>query len=162
MRNAKTILALALGCAVGLLAQSIYVPVKRLTRRSWSSRPEKAHPELQKLGLHVIPPGQTEYAIIANTFPSKIGKKSSAADLTVLTTGKATVKSDDRGKFFDLCLPISDSAGRPIGITVMEIPYRSPRIPPRRWPKRPRFATKCRSRSPAKPNFSRRPRRRWL
>ena len=123
MRNAKTILALALGCAVGLLAQSIYVPVNAPHAQKLVVETEKAHPELQKLGLHVIPPGQTEYAIVANTFPSKIGKKSSAADLAVLTTGKATVKNDDRGKFFDLCLPISDAAGRSIGITVMEIPY---------------------------------------
>jgi len=84
---------------------------------------KNAHPELQKLGLHAIPPGQSDYAIIANAITSKIGKKSSAADLTVVTTGKATVKRDEAGRFFDLCLPIADSSGRPIGITVMEIPF---------------------------------------
>ncbi len=77
----------------------------------------------KKLGLHAIPPGQHDYAIVANAITSKIGKKSSAADLTVLQTGKATVKRDDAGKFFDLCLPIADSSGRPVGMTVMEIPF---------------------------------------
>ena len=32
------------------------------------------------------------------------------------------MKFDERGGFFDLCLALSDSAGRPVGITVMEIP----------------------------------------
>ncbi len=114
---------LALAGAAGLAAQSIYLPVNAPAAQKLVVQTEKTHPELQKLGLHAIPPGQPDYAIVANTFPSKIGKKSSAADLTVLTSGKATVKKDDRGKFFDLCLPISDAAGRGIGITVMEIPY---------------------------------------
>ena len=82
-----------------------------------------AHPELQKLGLHAIPPGQQDYAIIANGIPSKIGKKSSEGDLVVVKTGKPTVKNNDKGKFFDLALPVSDAAGKPIGLTVMEIPY---------------------------------------
>ena len=84
-----------------------------------------AHPELRKLGLHSAPPGQQDYAIIANTYPSKIGKQSSDADLTVVQSGKPTVKKDDRGKFFDLCLPVSDNTGKPVGIAVMEIPYES-------------------------------------
>ncbi len=123
MSNAERMLTLALAGAAGLLAQSIYVPVNAPHAQKLVVETEKAHPELQKLGLHVIPPGQTEYAIVANTFPSKIGKKSSAADLAVLTSGKAAVKNDDRGKFFDLCLPISDAEEHSIGITVMEIPY---------------------------------------
>jgi hypothetical protein len=82
-----------------------------------------AHPELQKLGLHLIPPGQQDYMIVANGIPSKIGKKSSAADLTVITSGKPTVKAVDAGKFFDLGLPVADWTGKPIGMCVMEIPY---------------------------------------
>jgi hypothetical protein len=37
------------------------------------------------------------------------------------------VNNDDRGKFFDLCLPIADATGQGIGITVMEIPYAAAR-----------------------------------
>src|SRR5262249_58278431 len=83
----------------------------------------EAHPELQKLGLHAIPPGFSDYAIIANTFPSKIGKKSSEGDLAVIKSGKPTVKAKEKGKFFDLCLPFDDAKGLRIGIIVMEIPF---------------------------------------
>lgn len=109
--------------AAALAAQAIYVPVNAPYAQDLVIATKKAHPELQKLGIHAIPPGESDYAIIANAITSKIGKKSSAADLTVVHTGKATVKRDEPGKFFDLCLPIADSSGRPIGITVMEIPF---------------------------------------
>ena len=105
-----------------LAAQSVYVPVNAPYAQRLVLAEQEAHPELQKLGLQAIPPAQQDYAIIANTFPSKIGKKSSAADLTVVKSGVPSVKFDERGGFFDLCLALSDSAGRPVGITVMEIP----------------------------------------
>lgn len=123
MASARKILTLTLAGAAGVLAQTVYVAVNAPVAQRLVVETERAHPELQKLGLHAVPPGQSEYAIIANTFPSKIGKKSSLADLAVLSSGKATVKNDDRGKLFDLCLPISDAGGHSIGITVMEIPY---------------------------------------
>src|SRR5580698_5639792 len=108
---------------VTLAAQSIYIPVNAPYAQALIVETKNAHSELQKLGLHAVPPGASDYAIVANGIPSKIGKKSSAADLAVLQTGKATVKRDEPGKFFDLCLPIADSAGHPIGMTVMEIPF---------------------------------------
>lgn len=43
----------------------------------------------------------------------------------MLTSGKSKVERNDKGKFFDLCLPISDASDHPLGITVMEIPYSS-------------------------------------
>ncbi len=120
MRKFSLLLA---ACAAPLVAQTIYIPVDAPFAQELVVATKNAHPELQKLGLHAIPPGQHDYAIVANAITSKIGKKSSAADLTVLQTGKATVKRDDAGKFFDLCLPIADSSGRPVGMTVMEIPF---------------------------------------
>jgi hypothetical protein len=109
--------------AAALAAQSVYLPVNAPYAQNLVVATKNAHPELQKLGLHAIPPGQSDYAIIASAITSKIGKKSSSADLTVMQTGKATIQRDEAGKFFDLCLPIADSAGRPIGMTVMEIPF---------------------------------------
>lgn len=83
-----------------------------------------AHPELKKLGLHAVPPGETESAIIANALPAKIGKISSPRDLTVVTTGvPAVYPHAEEGGFFDLGLPMMDASGRPIGMMVMEIPY---------------------------------------
>jgi len=116
-----TLLSAAAVAALG--AQSIYVPVNAPFAQNLVVTTKNAHPELQKLGLHAIPPGQSDYAIVANAITGKIGKKSSAADLTVVNTGKATVKRDEAGKFYDLCLPIADSSGHAIGITVMEIPF---------------------------------------
>jgi DNA-binding beta-propeller fold protein YncE len=109
--------------AAAAAAQTVYFPVNAPYAQDLVVATKNAHPELQKLGLHAIPPGQSDYAIIANAITSKIGKKSSAADLTVVRTGKAAVKRDEAGKFFDLCLPIADSSERPIGITVLEIPF---------------------------------------
>jgi hypothetical protein len=127
MRNA---ILKILGCAIStallwlpLHAASVYVPVNAPYAQDLVVKTKNAHPELQKLGLHAIPPGQPDYAIIASPITSKIGKKSSEADLSVLTSGKPTVEPNEKGQFYDLCLPISDAAGRPLGITVMEIPY---------------------------------------
>src|SRR5580692_12308068 len=94
--------------AAALAAQTIYLPVNAPYAQNLVVATKNAHAELQKLGLHAIAPGQSDYAIVANAITSKIGKKSSPADLAVLTTGKASVKRDEKGKFFDLCLPISD------------------------------------------------------
>jgi DNA-binding beta-propeller fold protein YncE len=125
MLKLLTSLVLAASVSTLLPAQTAYVPVNAPYAQDLLVATKKAHPELQKLGLHAIPPKQQDYVIIANPITSKIGKKSSQTDLAVLTSGKPAVKSDEKGKFFDLCLPISDAAGTPIGITVMEIPYTS-------------------------------------
>ena len=82
-----------------------------------------AHPELQKMGLHVIPPGGSEDSIIACSVPSKIGKKSSPADLEVEHTGKPSVKTNTEGSFYDLALPLADSGKHAIGMIVMEMRF---------------------------------------
>ena len=83
-----------------------------------------AHPEIKKLGLHTVPPGEQESCIIANPIASKIGKISSAADLTVVTSGEAAAyPHPEEGGFFDLGLPLNDAQGAAIGLMVLEIPY---------------------------------------
>jgi hypothetical protein len=42
---------------------------------------KSGHDDIVKLGLHAVRPGTTDNVIIAKITPSKIGKKSSAADL---------------------------------------------------------------------------------
>jgi hypothetical protein len=84
-----------------------------------------SHPELKKIGLHVVPPGETESCIIANPITSKIGKVSSPRDLTVVTSGQPRVyPHPEEGGFFDLGLPMFDANQRPLGLMVMEIPYK--------------------------------------
>jgi DNA-binding beta-propeller fold protein YncE len=118
-----TLLMLAAAVTAAVPAQTVYVPVNAPYAQSLVIATKNAHPELQKLGLHAIPPGEHAYAIIANPVPSKIGKESSGSDLTVISSRKPFAKSDEKGKFYDLRLPISDASGNFIGITVMEIPF---------------------------------------
>lgn len=120
-----TSLLLAAVVSAALPAQTVYVPVNAPYAQKLLIAEKNAHPELQKLGLHAIPPGQRSYAIVANPIWSKIGKLSSKADIAVITSGKPTVEANEKGKFFDLRLPISDASGNPIGLNVMEIPYGS-------------------------------------
>jgi hypothetical protein len=117
----SVMLALA-SCALTLHAQSNYIPVTAPYAETLVINTKAAHKELQKLGIHAVPPGQHDYCIIANGIPGKIGKKSSAADLTVVDAGKPTVKFNEKGKFYDLALPIADASGKQFGLTVMEIP----------------------------------------
>jgi hypothetical protein len=81
-----------------------------------------SNPGVQKMGLHVNPPNSQDNIVIANNIPSKIGKKSSAKDLRVMTSGKSTVeKVNGTSPFYDLALPLRDAAGKSIGMIVMEI-----------------------------------------
>ena len=81
--------------------------------------------EIVKLGLHAVPPGETDNVIIANITPSKIGKKSSDNDMKNLATGKPVAKKLDEDKTFDLLIPVTDAKGRDIdgGFVVMEVPF---------------------------------------
>jgi hypothetical protein len=81
-----------------------------------------AHPEVQKMGLHVAAPTTQDNVIIASNIASKIGKKSSATDMSVVHSGKPTVnKVIEPSPFYDLALPLHDAAGKSIGMIVMEI-----------------------------------------
>jgi len=81
-----------------------------------------SNPGVQKMGIHVRPPGSQDSVVIANGIPSKIGKKSSPKDLSVVTSGKSAVaKVNGASPFYDLALPLRDASGKPVGLIVMEI-----------------------------------------
>jgi hypothetical protein len=86
---------------------------------------KSGHDDIVKLGLHAVPPGTTDNVIIANITPSKIGKKSSAADLDKLAQNKPIAVRLDKDKTFDLLIPITDANGGDLdgGFVVMEVPY---------------------------------------
>jgi hypothetical protein len=120
----KTHLAAALAAVAFIAsAQSNYIPASAPYAETLIVNTKAKHKELQKLGLHAIPPGQSEYAIIANIYPEKIGKKSSAGDLKVVTGGKPSCQANDKEQFYDLKLPASDAGGKAFGLNVMEINY---------------------------------------
>jgi len=81
-----------------------------------------SNPGVQKMGLHAKPSDSQDSEVIANGLPSKVGKKSSAKDLSVLTSGKPIVaRVDAASPFYDLALPLRDASGKSIGLIVMEI-----------------------------------------
>lgn len=83
---------------------------------------EKAiHPEIQKLGLHAVPPGQTQNVIVANNLPEKIGKVSSSGDMQLVASGEPQVVKKEG--FWDTFVPLHDQAGKIIGFLVMEVPF---------------------------------------
>lgn len=87
---------------------------------------EKAmHPEIQKLGLHAVPPGQTQNVIIANNLPEKIGKVSSQNDMRLVAPGQPVAVREEQGSFFDTFVPLHDRDGKIIGFLVMEVPFRT-------------------------------------
>jgi hypothetical protein len=95
------------------LAQSIVTQVKA------------QHDDIVKLGIHAVPPGISDNVIIANITPSKVGKKSSTADLDKLAKNKPIAVRLDKSSTFDLLLPLTDAHGGDIngGFVVMEVPY---------------------------------------
>ena len=58
------LLMLAAAVTAGLPAQTVYVPVNAPYAQSLVIATKNAHPELQKLGLHAMPPGEHVYATI--------------------------------------------------------------------------------------------------
>ncbi|HTV06012.1 MAG TPA: hypothetical protein VME86_11640 [Acidobacteriaceae bacterium] len=81
------------------------------------------HPEIQKLSLHAVPPGQTVNAIIASNYPQKVGKLSSPSDLQMVASGKPKVNRIQTGGFWDTFIPLHNRNGKTIGFLVMEVPF---------------------------------------
>lgn len=105
---------------------STYMHVHAPFAQSLVTKVKAAHnDEIVKLGIHAVPPGETDNVIIANITPSKNGKKSSSADLEKLAAGKPVAVRLEKDKVFDLLIPMTDSKGRDIdgGFVVMEVPY---------------------------------------
>ncbi len=124
-RSYLAFLVVAVAAWISLTAQDTYLKVSAPFAQQLLVEAKAAHPEIKKIGLHTVPPGETHSCIIANPIVTKIGKVSSARDLTVVTSGEAKVYPHaEEGGFFDLGLPMFDSSRRPIGMMVMEIPYK--------------------------------------
>jgi hypothetical protein len=85
---------------------------------------KEQHLEVQKIGLHVVPPGLSYAVVIANNLPAKIGQKDSDNDMAVERSGQPKVVRREEGSFYDLYLPIKDASDRPVGMVTMEIPFK--------------------------------------
>jgi hypothetical protein len=76
--------------------------------------------DLVSMGIHVTPPGQVDNVIIASNIASKVGKKSSEDDMTVMSTGKPLV-SMKAEHVYDIVVPMYDASGKTIGIIGMNL-----------------------------------------
>jgi DNA-binding beta-propeller fold protein YncE len=89
-----------------------------------------AHPFLRKMGLHAVPPGEKDSVIIANGDTTRLGRKTTEGDFAAIRDGKTFCAKREDGSFYNLKLPISDAAGHPLVMLVMEIPYTAARDEP--------------------------------
>jgi DNA-binding beta-propeller fold protein YncE len=81
-----------------------------------------AHPFLRKMGLHVIPPGQSTMILIANGNATRLGIHTSPGDFAAVKDGKTYGPLIADGGFYNMKMPMFDAKGNRIGILVMEIP----------------------------------------
>ena len=58
-----------------------------------------AHPELRKMGLHAVQPGETDSVIIANGNTTRVGIKTSESDFEAVKAGTTYSKKIDDGSF---------------------------------------------------------------
>ena len=78
------------------------------------------HPEMQTIGIHLVPPGWTRDLNIAGSKPGKVGKLSADLDIEVAKSRKPSMRLTPKGAF-DMGLPLNDAAGRPVGMVVIVI-----------------------------------------
>ncbi|QHN02595.1 hypothetical protein FTO74_03820 [Granulicella sp. WH15] len=105
---------------------STYMHVSAPFAQSLVVKVKAAHDDqIVKLGIHAVPPNETDNVIIANITLSKVGKKSSDTDMQKLAGGKPVAAKIDKDKVFDLLIPMTDAKGRDLsgGFVVMEVPY---------------------------------------
>jgi hypothetical protein len=102
-----------------------YIHVSAPFAQSLTVKTKAKHPEIAKLGLHATPPSATDNAIIGSNIPSKLGKKSSPADMEKLAENKPIAVRVEKDKIYDLLLPITDAKGGDLGggFVVMEVPF---------------------------------------
>jgi len=81
-----------------------------------------AHPYLRKMGLHVIPPGQSTMILIANGNATRLSIHTSPGDFAAVKDGKTYGPLIADGRFYNMKMPMFDAKGNRIGILVMEIP----------------------------------------
>ena len=104
---------------------STYMHVNAPLAQALVDKVKAHHDDIVKLGIHAVPPGETDNVIIANITRSKNGKKSSATDLEKLATGKPVAVRIEKDQVFDLLIPMTAANGGDLngGFVVMEVPY---------------------------------------
>ena len=113
-------LALFLAAAVGgATAQATAAP----TAQKLVDEALAKHPEVVIIALHVAPPNQKDYVIVASNI-GRIGKKADEDDMRVIDTGKSNLEINKKGNHFEVELVLQDQSGKTIGAAGIVFNYK--------------------------------------
>jgi hypothetical protein len=74
-----------------------------------------SHPYLRKMGLHVIPSGESQMILIANGNATRLGIHTSARDFATVKDGKTYGPYIPDGGFYNMKMPMFDAKGETSG-----------------------------------------------
>lgn len=112
-------LLLILSVAGGAVAQTTPAPyAQKLVDTTFAN-----HPEVVIIGLHVAPPNQKDYVIIASNI-GRIGKKADEDDMRVINTGKSNLEINKAGNHFEVELVLQDQSEKTIGAAGIVFNYK--------------------------------------
>lgn len=81
------------------------------------------HPEVVIIAMHVAPPHQSDYVIVASNI-GRIGKKADEDDMRVINTGKSNLEINKTGNHFEVELVLEDQSGKTIGAAGIVFNYK--------------------------------------
>jgi hypothetical protein len=81
------------------------------------------HPEVVIIAMHVAPPHQSDYVIVASNI-GRIGKKADEDDMRVINTGKSNLEINKAGNHFEVELTLQDQSGKTIGAAGIVFNYK--------------------------------------
>jgi hypothetical protein len=81
------------------------------------------HPEVVIIAMHVAPPHQNDYLIVASNI-GRIGKKADEDDMRVINTGKSNLEINKTGNHFEVELVLQDQTGKTIGAAGIVFNYK--------------------------------------
>lgn len=99
-------------------------PARKIYAQKLSDQIMAAHPDLQSVTFHGVPPGKTEtYTMFAGSYPERIGNPDDPDDIDVIKKGITIIdprwhRSNDTVKRFVVQEPLRDKAGENIGLIV--------------------------------------------
>ena len=81
------------------------------------------HPDVVIIAMHVVPPHQKDYLIVASNI-GRIGKKADEDDMRVIDTGKSNLEINKAGNHFEVELVLQDQSGKTIGAAGIVFNYK--------------------------------------
>ncbi|MDB5447257.1 MAG: hypothetical protein JWQ97_2574 [Phenylobacterium sp.] len=128
LRTLAAPVALALAVAAGSAAYAEAAknwtpPAGKIYAQKLSDQTMAAHPELQSVTFHGVPPGMTKvYTMFAGSYPERIGNPDDPDDIDVITKGITLIDPrwhrNDTVKRFVVQEPLRDKSGEDIGLIV--------------------------------------------